>query len=631
MMEKEKRTGTRHPAEKRENGGDPASGRKARKRGKPGMAQAEKKRKRVRGWRAATVLYILVFSLISLAFLERFPYVHSDESWLAGLSRGMLAEKSIGVTEAFFDLKPRYPHAIKTVFHLMQMGMISVFGYSVRTVRLLSWLGGAAALWMCFLSGARFLGSEKKGFFLMAVFSVDIQFLYASHFARQEILLCLMQWVCIWILFSPKGFYNRKCALMLALCTGFSVGLHPNSFLLGTMNGLCLLTEAVRGRKAAWGRKRASGNGKPAGNRLTKREGTESAESAGMKTAGSAGTKTAGAETAGSADTETAGKKKSGTARWEPLVLYVLVTGCLAAGFVALSYKLDSGFLRHYFANGAEEFGIDAGGWEKFTGFFGFLKRLYQRSSGTYYVPDIRFQFFLFGAGFLMAAAAGGVMRKELPELAGKIGRLLTAAAGIVAGMMIIGRYNQTSILFLFPFGYMAAAVALELFDGKIKKGLWALLLAAVLSLSVFQISQEMEKGSYRAYERQITELIPAGAKVLGNLNMEFFLDYDCLRDYRNLPYALEGDGLEAYLEENGIEYIVYHQELDFLWEHRPYFNVIYGNVMFVEELKEYCEEYCQPVGSFEDPWYGIRVAELRGREEYARVTVYRRASASAS
>lgn len=604
------------------------------------MVQAEKKRGSARGWKAAAVLYILVFSLVSLAFLERFPYVHSDESWLAGLSRGMLAEKSIGVTEAFFDLKPRYPHAIKTLFHLMQMGMISVFGYSVRSVRLLSWLGGGAALWMCFLSGTRFLGSEKKGFFLMAVFSVDIQFLYASHFARQEILLCLVQWICIWILFSPKGVYNRKCALMLGLCTGFAVGLHPNSFLLGTMNGLCLLAEAVRWREAG-GRKGAAGNGKmtekaaETPDEKTPPEKNGAGEPGNGKAAGKNPPERKGPKTAGNAGTEAAQKEKqkgkSGTARWEPLAVYVLVTGCLAAGFVALSYRLDSGFLRHYFANGAEEFGIDAGGWEKFTGFFGFLERLYRRNSGTYYLPDIRFQFFLFGAGFLMAAAVCCVMRKELPELAGKIGRLLAGAAGTVAGMMIIGRYNQTSILFLFPFGYMAAAVALELFEGKIKKGLWALLLAAVLSLTVAGVSQELEKGTYQEYERQVTALIPAGARVLGNLNMEFFLDYDCLRDYRNLPYALRGDGLEAYLEANGIEYIVYHQELDFLWEHRPYFNVIYGNVMFVEELKDYCEQNCRPVGSFEDPWYGIRVAELRGQEAYARVTVYRRACASAS
>lgn len=311
-------------------------------------------------WKAAAGVYILVFSLVSLCFLERFPFVHSDESWLAGLSRGMLKTGSIGATEPFFDLKPRYPHAIKTLFHLMQMGMISAFGYSLAAVRLLSWAGGAAALWFCFLTGSRFLGSEKKGFFLMALFSADIQFLYASHFARQEILLCLVQWVCLWILFSPGGFYHPKGALALGLCTGLSVGLHPNSFLVGAMNGLCLLCGAAGARRCA----KTAGEAPPA-----------------QKTGGSPPAQKTAANPAAPPAQGTAAAK---TAWWAPLGLYLLTAGGLAAGFVALSYRLDSKFLQHYFANGAREFGIDAGGWEKLLGFFGFLKRLYQQNSGTY-------------------------------------------------------------------------------------------------------------------------------------------------------------------------------------------------------------------------------------------------------
>lgn len=525
------------------------------------------------GWQLAAVVYIGTFSLVSLGFLEWFPYVHSDESWLAGLSRAMMEEGSIGVTEPFFDARPRYPHGIKTLFHLMQIGMISVFGYGPRGVRLLSWMGGAAVLWVCFLCGERLLNSRKKGLFLMIMFSLDIQFLYASHFGRQEILLCLVQWICLWRLFSPGGFYNRKAAVMAGICTGVSIGLHPNSFLLGTMNGFCFLMGALE-----------------------------------------------------------AGKRgEKGLEPWRHLVWYVMVTAGFAVLFVGLSFSMDSQFLWHYFSNGAAEFGIDAGAGEKVLGFFGFLRRLYERNSGTYYVPDIRFQYVLFGGSFLIVAAVYGVMRQELGEMAGKIRILLVGAAGIVAGMMVIGRYNQTSILFLFPFGYMAAAVVLELFEGMVKKGVGACLLAAVLCLSAVQVKEERKKGDYEEYGRQIKELVPEEARVLGNLNMEFFMDYGCLKDYRNLPYALEEGGLEAYLERNQIEYIVYHQELDYLWEHRPYYNVIYGNVMFVQELREYCERNCQMVGSFEDPWYGIRVAGLRGQEEYARVTVYRRASSSSS
>ncbi len=173
--------------------------------------------------------------------------------------------------------------------------------------------------------------------------------------------------------------------------------------------------------------------------------------------------------------------------------------------------------------------------------------------------------------------------------------------------------------------------MALELFEGKLKKGLGILLFFTILFLTLIQVLPEIKKTDYEHYRQQIQNLIPENAKVLGNLNIEFFMEYGCLRDYRNLPYALEGEGLLAYLERNEIEYIVYHQELDYLWDHRPYYNVIYGNVMFVEELKNYCQNHCEKVGSFQNSRYGIRVSEILDQEEYGQVTVYRRASSSSS
>ena len=73
------------------------------------------------------IIYIIIYALYSASFLTRFPFVHSDEAWLAGLSRDMQAVGSFGVTEQFFDLKPRVPHALKLLFHALQMGYIHVF------------------------------------------------------------------------------------------------------------------------------------------------------------------------------------------------------------------------------------------------------------------------------------------------------------------------------------------------------------------------------------------------------------------------------------------------------------------------------------------------------------------------
>ena len=467
----------------------------------------------------AAMAYILLHSVVSLVFLERFPYIHSDESWLAGLTRAMMEEKSIGVTEPFFDLVPRYPHSIKTLFHILQMGAVSLFGYRVFSVRLVSLAAGAGALWFAYLAGGRFLyqgrqeggkdsleESRKKGLLVMAVFSVDIQFLYASHFARQEIILCMIQWVCLWNLFAQEGFYNKKKAVIFGILTGISIGFHPNSFVLGVMNGMCFLWAAVF---PCFGKNQGQGD--------TARFVSSSEDICGRE-------------------------------RWRPLITYILVTGGFALVFVGMSLAMDPGFAGHYFAYGKREFGIDAPWWEKIGGFFGFLKRLYVRNSGTYYLPDIRSQFFLFGLCGIMAGLVSRVMKDEMQEAAFRIRVLLTGAAGVTVGIICIGRYNQTSILFLFPFGYLAAAGTLELYEGRLKKGLWTVLLTAVVSLTAIQAAQEIKKTDYDHYGQQIKKLIPEGAMVLGNLNMEFFMGYDCLRDYRNLPYALEGEGLLEYL-----------------------------------------------------------------------------------
>ena len=79
----------------------------------------------------AAAVYLAVYIFVSYRNLLVFPFVHSDESWLAGLSRDMLAAGNLGVTESFFDAKPRVPHAMKSLFHLMHMGAVGLGGFSV--------------------------------------------------------------------------------------------------------------------------------------------------------------------------------------------------------------------------------------------------------------------------------------------------------------------------------------------------------------------------------------------------------------------------------------------------------------------------------------------------------------------
>lgn len=185
-----------------------------------------------------TALFIFaVFFIINLATLTRFPLIHSDESWLAGLSRTMMETNSFGATEPFFDLKPRYPHAIKILFHLLQMPLLWVFGYSAFSARLLSLLFGTAALFFAFRC-ARKTTSAGAALAFLALISVNAQFLAAARTARQEIiLLCGM----LFLIEKSDGHVDTAGAAKMGAVTGLCVGLHPNSLLLAMGCGLSML------------------------------------------------------------------------------------------------------------------------------------------------------------------------------------------------------------------------------------------------------------------------------------------------------------------------------------------------------------------------------------------------------
>jgi hypothetical protein len=68
--------------------------------------------------------------------------------------------------------------------------------------------------------------------------SLNIQFLYASHFARQEIILIAGLLGCGLLIL-------RGHPLAAGLVTGLCIGLHPNSFIIGTM-GLALTLTSFR-------------------------------------------------------------------------------------------------------------------------------------------------------------------------------------------------------------------------------------------------------------------------------------------------------------------------------------------------------------------------------------------------
>ena len=275
-------------------------------------------------------MFLAAWFILNLLFLTRFPLVHSDESWLAGLTRSMMESRSFDVTEPFFDLKPRYPHAIKILFHLMQMPFLAMGGYSAFSVRLLSLLAGAATLYLAYRC-LRETASFRAAIGITAILSLDGQFLSAAHTGRQEILLLAAMLLTTLLLIRSKGTITPRLAVRLALVTGLSVGLHPNSFLLaaGCVLAMCLLM-------------------------LSK-----------------------------------------GGLRFKPLISYIGVTGGIALCFVGLSLLLDRQFPAHYLQYGETEFDLNVPVAAKFPEFFAYIGRLWRGESGTYALPLLNVQLIL--------------------------------------------------------------------------------------------------------------------------------------------------------------------------------------------------------------------------------------------
>lgn len=501
-------------------------------------------------WRLRPVDGYLVFWFaLNLLFLTRFPSMHSDESWLSGLSRSMMTG-GLGAQEYFFDLLPRYPHAIKTVYHVLQMLFTSMFGYGLFAVRLLSLVFGVLSLYAFYGLAKTYFNSTFSLLAVMAL-SLNIQFIYGAHFARQEIVILTELIFCLYYFSKHRENWGIKKDVLMGALVGLSVGIHPSSFIAALTAGAVYLYDLLFCRNI---------------------------------------------------------KVKN-------LLVLVGVTALFAGAFVALSYRFTPHFISNYLTYG-DDLGTTRTFAAKVFEFPKFYQRLYFSTGITYYLPNIRIYFWLFGIGVLGALAFCFTKQRDRFALP------LAAFAAINIGYLLIGRYAQPTILFVFPFALLLVLLLMDRVKrirGWLTGGLLALTLASSLFGFVPKISND-----YDAYMAQIKSMVPADAEVLANLNAEYAFDNGRLHDYRNLAYLDEngmtfGDYIEAY----DIEYIIYPEEMDFVYENRPVWNVLYGNLYpYYDGMKDFLGNRCEYLGAFHSP-YAMRIVDYSHDKPWE-VRVYR-------
>lgn len=196
---------------------------------------------------ALPLLLLIIYAALHLTALTQYPPMHSDEAWLAGLSLEYLQQGTPYVTEPFFDLMPRHPHLIKVLFHCLQIPFITLFGYGLFSVRLMSVAAGTLALLLVYQLLRCEGCSKASAYGATALLAVNPQFLYAARLARQEILmLCVLLGALL--LYRQKHPQPHTGLKRAALLIGLSIGIHPNAFIIALMVGAVALTDTLRRR-----------------------------------------------------------------------------------------------------------------------------------------------------------------------------------------------------------------------------------------------------------------------------------------------------------------------------------------------------------------------------------------------
>ncbi len=503
---------------------------------------------------------IALYALINAVSLTHFPLMHSDESWIAGLTRHMLNEKSLFVTEPFFDLFPRSAHLIKSGFHLMQMPFIALGGYSLFGVRMLSLTFSIFCLILVYKIYQKESNTKIK-FFALLILMSNIEFIKATHFARQEMLMLFLfllafsYIITLWQRSDSKTI-GWKQTLLLSSIIGFAISVHPNALLLAMGAGLVYLF--------FW---------------------------------------------------------RTGTIRFHQLVLLIVFVASYAALLAGMSLYVNPEFIQTYSAYG-KTMGVSNSLASKGMGFVDYYRKIYSQIGATYYIPQERFLLITGGIALFwgtvktLTLLLSPIRRDHLDLVSSRIIVYTLFIWGMQAGLLVIGRFNTNYILFPLLFSML---LFLELtYDVcsnssvSLRKSqvLSAILILFILlqSINVYNNITDHPQNDYPDYLAEIGLVLSPEDKTLGNLNTGFFFADTSLLDFRNLSYLPSGLSLQEYLEQNNITAIILPEEMDYIARNQDPWRILYGPLDYYPALQALLKRDYLLAHSFTSPGYGMRI-----------------------
>lgn len=274
------------------------------------------------------------------------------------------------------------------------------------------------------------------------------------------------------------------------------------------------------------------------------------------------------------------------------LVTLIGITGLWAIFFVGFSFYLNPNFASDYIAYGKSlgVFDHDIG---RLKGYYYYYYKLFYQIGGTYWLFPISKDILL-----LLISIPFGIyccIKKEKHAI------FFLMSLGINIGYLIIGRYNQTAIVFTLFFNVLFWVFMVK--QLRIKNIL--LLLFLMLQLhTTFQVLQ-IPQDSYS----DLSQHFQFSGKTLANLNMEYHFQEGQLIDYRNLWHETD---FEAYIRKHHIEYIVLPEEIHYIHTTSPKWDILYGPLDYYDNMMVFLET-CEQVDEFVSPTYGMRISRYIG------------------
>jgi hypothetical protein len=204
-----------------------------------------------------------------------------------------------------------------------------------------------------------------------------------------------------------------------------------------------------------------------------------------------------------------------------------------------------------------------------------------------------------------------------------KLSPIILSIIAINVGIIAIGRYNQTSVVFQFPLFYILIVYIIEDIKLSYKNMLTVGAAGAIFISSIINITPYLDR-DYNNYLDEISKVVKKDNKVLANLNCEFYFENGKLNDYRNLAFLKENNmRFEEYIKKNNIEYIIYPEEMEIIYKEQPRWDGLYGKLIYYEDMKGFFEENCELVYEFYDPTYGMRISRYIDDKQWT-VKIYK-------